>query len=39
MATTKINMQYLDDIEVVLDLTYIRPPLEAMHALIKFEQA
>lgn len=39
MATTKTNMQYLCDIEVVLGLTCIRPPLEAMHALIKFAQA
>jgi hypothetical protein len=39
MATTKTNMQYFDDIEVVLGLTCIRPPLEVMHVLIKFEQA
>jgi hypothetical protein len=39
VATTKLNLQYLCDVEVVLGLTSIMPFLEAMHAFIKFSHA
>jgi hypothetical protein len=38
VATTKTNLQYLCDIEVVMGLTYIMPLLESVHVLIKFTQ-
>jgi hypothetical protein len=39
VATTKMNLQYLCDIEVVMGLANIMPLLESVHVLIKFTQA
>ncbi len=39
VATTKTNLQYLCDIEVVMGLAYIMLLLESVHALIKFAHA
>jgi hypothetical protein len=39
VATTKTNLQYLCDIEVVMGLANIMPLLESVHVLIKFAQA
>jgi hypothetical protein len=39
VATTKTNLQYLCDIEMVMGLVYITPLLESIHVFIKFAQA
>ncbi len=39
VATTKTNLVYLFDIELVMGLTYILPMLEVVHVLIKFAQS
>jgi hypothetical protein len=36
MAKVKTNLQYLCDIEMVMELAYIMPLLELVHAHIKF---
>jgi hypothetical protein len=38
VATTKINSQYIYEIEMVMGLTCTMPLLEAIHVFIKFMQ-